>query len=68
MPLKDNVVVIVDGKVYDSQEIIRQIKAKYGEYPIISQSTKDMIADNVARMNRGTIKIDPKIIEELGLK
>lgn len=31
--------------------------AKYGEYPIISQSTKDMIAENVKRMNRGNVKI-----------
>ena len=68
MPFKDNVVVVVDGKVYDIQKTIRQIKAKYGEYPIISQSTKDMIADNVERMNRGAIKIDPKIINKLGLK
>lgn len=68
MPLKDNVVVVVDGKVYDVQETIRQIKAKYGEHPIISQSTKDMIADNVARMNRSRIKLDPKVVDELGLK
>ena len=60
MPLRDNVVVVVDGKIYDIQATIRKIKAKYGEYPIISQSTKDMIAENVERMNRGKIKIDPK--------
>ncbi len=68
MPLKENVVVVVDGKVYDVQKTIRQIKAKYGKHPIISQSTKDMIADNVARMNRSGIKLDPKIVDELGLK
>ena len=57
MPLKDNVIVVVNGKVYDSQEIIRQIKAKYGNYPIISGTTKEMIEENVKRMNRGKIKV-----------
>ncbi len=39
LPAK-NIIVVVDGKTYDAHEIMRKIKAKYGENPIISEDAK----------------------------
>lgn len=40
MTAEKNLVVVFEGKTYDAFEIIRKIKAKYGENPIISEDAK----------------------------
>ena len=57
MPFQDNIIVIVDGQILDGQEILRKIKAKYGQYPIISETTKQTIADYEKRKRTRNISI-----------
>ncbi len=40
MPAVDNIIVVIDGITYDTQEIMRKIVVKYGENPIISDYAK----------------------------
>lgn len=40
MSAKNNLILVVDGRILDAQEIMRKIKAKYGENPIISEDAK----------------------------
>lgn len=40
MKTEKNLILVVDGKTYDAHEIMRKIKAKYGENPIISEDAK----------------------------
>ena len=40
MSAKNNLILVVDGRILDAQEIMRKIKVKYGENPIISEDAK----------------------------
>ena len=40
MAEKKNIVFVLNGKTYYAQEMLRKIKARYGENPIISEDAK----------------------------
>ena len=40
MITKKNVIIVFEGKTYNAQEMLRKIKAKYGENPIITEDAK----------------------------
>ena len=40
MTTEKNIIIIFEGKTYNAQEMLRKIKAKYGENPIITEDAK----------------------------
>ena len=44
MSAKNNLILIVDDRILDAQEMIREFTEKYGRFPVVSENGKKLKA------------------------